>query len=242
MDPILRSGRSLLAAGVCALVVLALVAATGCTSHAGSDLDALLVALTTGETSATDPWSDPRWAALRDDPEIRPMLTRSLRRHVEAVATESDGVHEAVITTGDEPGEPLEVMARVVDEGGDPVTGALLFVYHADHEGRYSPEATAPGDGERNARLFAWVTTDDRGECRIRTILPGRYGGAPPHFHFGVRREPGGERQGGGIYFEGGDWPIDAEIRSDAQSGPAILVPVTRTTSGKWTATATITP
>lgn len=177
-------------------------------------------------------WADPRWARLRDDPELRPRITRLLRDYPTSRVT---------IATAEEPGRRLEFEGTVTEADGRPVAGALVHVYHAGADGRYSPEAGAPGDGNRNARLFAWLRTDADGRFGIRTILPGGYGGAPPHFHFAVSRsrDGSGPRQGGAIYFEG-DWPMDPEVYDDAQSGHAVVSPVRPGRDGGLTASATI--
>ena len=91
---------------------------------------------------------------------------------------------------------PTEPGRRLVLEGtarrgagSDSLPGFLFFVYQADARGRYG----MPGPDSANARLAGFVKTGPRGQFRIRTILPGTYGG-PPHLHFDFRDSLGAMR------------------------------------------------
>lgn len=187
-------------------------------------LTALRQALAAGTADPTNLWQDSRWQALRADPAQRSGLARLLRDHP---------VTHTTIATAATPGERLTFSGRILAAGGEPLAGALMRLYHADATGRYSPEAGEPGAGERNPLHFAWLTTDATGHFTVSTILPGGYGGAPPHFHFTMARSRNGAgpRQGGAIYFEG-DWPMPTEVYDDARSGHAIVSPITTAADG----------
>jgi protocatechuate 3,4-dioxygenase beta subunit len=82
-----------------------------------------------------------------------------------------------------EPGTRLEVIGHVRRDRGSPGLGGMhVFAYHADSKGLYA----LPGHEKEGARLAGTAVTNQRGEFRIRTTMPGAYGGGPPHIHFEV--------------------------------------------------------
>lgn len=88
----------------------------------------------------------------------------------------------AVLPPPDEPGEPLVISGVVRDLNGKPITGALIYVFHAEARGNYTHER--PMD-EANARLFDYMKTGADGRYEFRTIRPGGYPRAPipQHVH-----------------------------------------------------------
>ena len=91
---------------------------------------------------------------------------------------------------------PTEPGRRLVLEGnarrfagGKALPALVFFIYQADALGRYGP----PGPDSAKARLSGFVKTGPDGQFRIRTILPGTYGG-PPHLHFEFRDSLGAMR------------------------------------------------
>jgi protocatechuate 3,4-dioxygenase beta subunit len=80
-----------------------------------------------------------------------------------------------------EPGERLILTGRVITrEERRPLAGVTVYVYHADHRGRYNVQ----GREDEEPRLCGVLRTNERGEYRLRTVMPGGYSGAPPHVHF----------------------------------------------------------
>lgn len=213
-------------------VLLLLCAPFAACSSTSDPIEQFATELRAGRVDTANPWQEARWRALRDDPVARPTVARMLREHP---------AREVTIANAEEPGTRLFVQGQVLDADGSPREGALVFVYHTGADGRYSPDVATPGDGDRNARLFAWLRTDEAGHFVVHTILPGGYGGAPPHFHFGVARDGDGSngRQGGAIYFEG-DWPMDEEVYEDARAGHAILAKVNAQADGSLRAAPVI--
>lgn len=84
--------------------------------------------------------------------------------------------------TEDREGVPLRVGLRFVSPGGGPLAGALVEVWQADREGKYSgfPVETSAA-GERFLR--GSQHTDARGLCAFDTIYPGWYPGRTAHIH-----------------------------------------------------------
>jgi protocatechuate 3,4-dioxygenase beta subunit len=81
-----------------------------------------------------------------------------------------------------EPGEPMIVFGTIRDAKGNPIAGALIYVFHADAKGHYTRDR--PMD-EPNSRLFGYMKTGADGCYQFRTIRPGGYPQAPipQHIH-----------------------------------------------------------
>jgi protocatechuate 3,4-dioxygenase beta subunit len=87
--------------------------------------------------------------------------------------------------TGVADGVPLKVVLNVQDvaNGGDPLAGAAVYLWHCDAEGRYS--LYSDGVIEENyLRGVQEVDTD--GNVTFTTVYPGCYSGRWPHIHFEV--------------------------------------------------------
>ncbi|MDX1501608.1 MAG: protocatechuate 3,4-dioxygenase [Thermoanaerobaculia bacterium] len=119
------------------------------------------------------------------------------------------------IAPEDEPGQPLVVSGRVVDEEGRSLAGVEVFVFHTDARGYYSPD----GMDESNARLCGRMLTDAEGRYRFETVRPAHYatGGPPAHVHYLVEG-PGVPRQRFVLHFEGD--PKLGERGRDASGNP----------------------
>jgi len=115
-----------------------------------------------------------------------------------AGAPESAG--HARLDNGNEPGETLVMRGRVVGEDGQPVKGALVEVWHANHLGNYSHfDKSQPAFNLRRS-----IRTGEDGTYSFRSVVPigysvppqgktqqlldqlGRHGHRPAHIHFFV--------------------------------------------------------
>ena len=117
-----------------------------------------------------------------------------------------------------EKGEPMIVKGTVYKEDGKtPAWGILLYVYHTDHEGRYS-RGTGKGTGPRHGKLRGWMLTNQQGQYEFRSIRPAGYPGRPDpqHIHITVT--------GPGIH----EHSIDAYLFLDDPRLPASERPRTR--------------
>jgi len=85
------------------------------------------------------------------------------------------------VAPASEPGERLEVTGQVISSTDrKPLAGVTVYVYHADAKGKYSVAANQP------PRLCGILRTNQHGAYRIRTSMPGGYGGFPAHIHYEV--------------------------------------------------------
>src|SRR5580765_2436844 len=91
-------------------------------------------------------------------------------------------------------GQLILVRARVVDEDGAPVPGAVVEIWHCNAAGKYiHPNDTNDAPADPHFYGAARLVAGDSGLVELRTIKPGAYpvpdpGGwwRPPHIHFSV--------------------------------------------------------
>jgi len=89
-------------------------------------------------------------------------------------------------------GQVIEISGRVLDQRGNPISGARLDLWQANAAGRYAhPSDIAKAPLDPHFQGFASIASDSRGDWRIVTIKPGGYdspiGQRPPHIHFDIR-------------------------------------------------------
>ncbi len=91
------------------------------------------------------------------------------------------------ITEG-KPGVPLVVAIRLVEAGTcEPISGAVVDIWHADAEGRYSGYRGQGDDGADTSGetfLRGRQVTNAAGLVEFETIHPGWYPGRAVHIHF----------------------------------------------------------
>lgn len=95
------------------------------------------------------------------------------------------------ITPADEPGKKIRVLGTVNNKEGQPVAGALVYLYQTDSKGWYAADAphVLQNEGDMNhARLFGYVRTNATGKFELNTIKPSGYpqSDLPAHIHVHV--------------------------------------------------------
>jgi protocatechuate 3,4-dioxygenase beta subunit len=92
-------------------------------------------------------------------------------------------------------GQLIHLRARVVDEDGAPVPGALVEIWHCNAAGKYiHPNDSNDAPADPNFYGAARLAADDSGLIELRTIKPAAYPvpddpkswWRPPHVHFSV--------------------------------------------------------
>ncbi len=91
-----------------------------------------------------------------------------------------------------EAGVPLLVAGRVFNTEGEPLTNAVIEVFHSDNDGNYDQEGF---------RHRARVPVRAQGDYWYETIIPGQYGGRAQHVHY-VITAPGHKQLVTQLYFE----------------------------------------
>jgi protocatechuate 3,4-dioxygenase beta subunit len=122
-------------------------------------------------------------------------------------------------------GEPLTIVAAVLDAACNPAQGASVHVWHTDSRGLYRPPGT-----EQCCFYQGDVRTDARGRFRMDGVRPAQYPvpGAPPaHIHLEIRHASGG---------------LNAEIQfadrtatpGPIQSSDLVYITLRRNPDGTW--------
>jgi len=79
------------------------------------------------------------------------------------------------IAEPDEPGQAMIISGVIYKrDGKTPAPGIILYVYHTDHKGNYSP-AHNQTDAKRHGHLRGWIKTDASGRYEFKTIRPASY-------------------------------------------------------------------
>lgn len=136
------------------------------------------------------------------------------------------GSWKTVLTSKDEPGEPLVVMGTVyLPDGKTPAAGITVYVYHTDAEGYYRKGANSSS----NPRIKGTMITNGEGKYEFRTIKPGAYpdGGVPAHIHY-VLSGKGYAEQRDEVMFAGDPYLTTRNKESNQ------VRPLTRDKDGVW--------
>ena len=139
-----------------------------------------------------------------------------------------------------EKGEPLIISGRIFKlDGQTPAPGIILYVYHTDATGEYSP---APGHENRHGHLRGWMKTDAQGRYSFKTIRPASY----PQTRIAQHIHPLIDEPGKGYYYIDeylfdDDPYLTAEERNRQEGrGGSGIIHLTKDPSGIWRGTRDI--
>ena len=91
-------------------------------------------------------------------------------------------------------GKAVFIEGRVLDETGEPVSGAMIDLWQANSFGRYRhPFDQSDQPLDDNFQGWAIIQSDETGGFRFKTVVPGAYPAGqgwvrPPHLHFKVNK------------------------------------------------------
>jgi protocatechuate 3,4-dioxygenase beta subunit len=106
-------------------------------------------------------------------PQLQPTPTNELGPFFKKGAPNS----KVLVESGD-PGLPLKVSGRVLDTRGEPLAGAVVEVWQANHLGIYDLETY-----HYRSRLIV----EENGSYSFQTVMPGHYPGrVAQHIHYRV--------------------------------------------------------
>lgn len=144
---------------------------------------------------------------------------------------------QTAIATASEPGGRLEMSGVIFhSDGKSPAPGVILYVYHTDANGNYSPAPNATGIARRHGHLRGWMKTNARGEYRFTTIKPASYPNSriPAHIHPIVKEPDKNEYYIDEYRFED-DPLLSAQERSRSENrGGSGIIRLTRGEGGAW--------
>nr|WP_254184332.1 3,4-dioxygenase subunit beta [Micrococcus luteus] len=182
-----RNALGIFGAGAGALVLAACGVQEGASSSSGS---------TSASASSSSPAASSSSAASASpSATLTEMVTENARPYPGGGSNGPDvldasGIERSDLTTSIDTGTaaegvPLRVTMNVIDmaNGDAAMTGAAVYLWHADAQGRYS--MYSDGITEETYLRGVQVVGDD-GTVTFTTVWPGCYDGRWPHLHFEV--------------------------------------------------------
>ncbi len=91
------------------------------------------------------------------------------------------------------PGPKMVISGTIyLSDEKTPAPNVVLYVYHTDQTGHYTPSKDQAGAGRRHGNIRGWMRTNAKGEYKFYTLRPAAYPNAkiPAHIHPSVI-EPG---------------------------------------------------
>lgn len=89
-----------------------------------------------------------------------------------------------------EQGQKLIIAGNIYSrDGKTPAPGVIIYYWHTDHKGYYSPKPEMEEKAKRHGHLRGWVKSDENGKFTIYTIRPVPYPNEniPAHIHFSIK-------------------------------------------------------
>ena len=141
------------------------------------------------------------------------------------------------ISPAGEKGDPLVITGTIFKSDGKiPAPGVILYLYHTDAKGEYSP---SPGqqDAKRHGHLRGWMKTDAQGRYKFTTIRPASYpeGRNPQHIHPLVYESDKGYYWIDEYLFEDDPFLTEKERSSQQGRGGVGIIKLTKNAAGTWT-------
>ena len=144
---------------------------------------------------------------------------------------------QTAIASASEPGEPLEMSGLIYRrDGKTPAPNVILYVYHTDATGYYTPAPAATGNARHHGHLRGWMKTNERGEYRFTSIKPAPYPNRsiPAHIH-PIIKEPDKNEYYIDEYRFDDDPLLTREERSkEEKRGGSGIIRLTKNSNGVW--------
>ncbi|MES2850270.1 MAG: hypothetical protein V4685_14525 [Bacteroidota bacterium] len=143
------------------------------------DIDA---ALSSQKKSISNVLSDNNYLSLHSLTNFREIIKKYAK------------AEKVTMVTANEPGKKITVQGIVKTKAGEPISGALIYVYQTSDKGLYADTSAHVNmnSGDMNhARLFAYFKTNEKGIFEFETIQPQGYPNSdlPAHIHIMVWKE-----------------------------------------------------
>lgn len=140
------------------------------------------------------------------------------------------------LSSANEPGEKLVIDGILVQvDGRTPAENVILYVYHTDANGQYSP-GQGQSHGARHGHLRGWLRTGPNGQFTLKTIRPAPYpdGTLPAHIHIFVKEPDKNEYYIDEVRFLDDPKLTEEERNNAEQRGGDLNIPLEKDSSGKW--------
>ncbi len=149
---------------------------------------------------------------------------------------------QTTLAMPDEPGESLIISGTMYQpDGKTPAPGVVLYVYHTDNTGLYSP-APNQQHGKRHGHLRGWMKTDAQGRYAFKTIRPAAYPNQaiPQHIHPIIYQEGKGYYWIDDFLFEDDPLLTESEKSNQLKRGGTGVISLTKDKQGVWMGTRDI--
>jgi protocatechuate 3,4-dioxygenase beta subunit len=106
-------------------------------------------------------------------------------------------------------------------DGKTPAKDVILYVYHTDQGGIYTPKEGESGWAKRHGYIKGWVKTDSQGQYAFYTLIPGVYPdqSSPAHIHPTILEPNGKYYWLGSFHFEGDSLLTNKEMHPHLPRG-----------------------
>jgi protocatechuate 3,4-dioxygenase beta subunit len=143
---------------------------------------------------------------------------------------------QTAMASPSEPGERMEISGVIYQrDGRTPASHVVLYVYHTDARGLYSPAPDANGVGRRHGHLRGWMKTNELGEYKFTSIRPAQYPSRQiaAHIH-PVIKEPDKNEYWIDEYLFDDDPIVAREQQKEEKRGGSGIIHLTRNSEGVW--------
>lgn len=144
---------------------------------------------------------------------------------------------QTTIASAAEPGERMEITGIIYRvDGKTPAPGVILYVYHTDARGLYSPAQDEAGPARRHGHLRGWMKTNERGEYKFISIRPAPYPNSrgPAHIHASVKEADKNEYYIDEYLFDD-DPAVTREPRPRVENrGGSGIIHLAKNSAGAW--------
>lgn len=143
---------------------------------------------------------------------------------------------QTTIAAAKEEGERMEISGTIYQKDGKtPAAGVILYVYHTDVKGEYTPSATQV-HARKHGHLRGWVKTDAQGRYQFNSIRPAAYPNQrfAAHVH-PIIKEPNKNEYWIDEYQFEGDPLLTQKDRDNVENrGGSGIIKLTKNEKGTW--------
>ena len=101
-------------------------------------------------------------------------------------------------------GQHIIIFGKVTDKDCNPLKNVVVEIWSANHYGRYRHEFDNKGEIDPYFQGWGQAITNEKGEYRFKTVIPGLYANRARHIHFKISRRDYHELTTQ-LFFEGGE-------------------------------------
>ncbi len=89
-------------------------------------------------------------------------------------------------------------------DGKTPASNVIIYYWHTDDNGLYSPNSKTPDEAKEHGHLRGWVKSDEMGNYKIKTSRPAAYPtqDIPQHIHLSIKEPDINNEYFADLYFD----------------------------------------